>query len=198
MQTEERVQIAANFRSIRSSSESVTHFVCRESSVKKPMNKSVNTAARMLLRHSLCAALTLAAASSWAADAERSAIDEETLRHFQAMVQTDTADPPGREIDLVNYLVSTLQAEGLEVETFTLEENRPNLVARLRGNGSKRPLLLMAHTDVVNVDASKWVFPPFSATLDGGWIYGRGTLDDKDNLVAALMTMALLCKGTEP
>ena len=122
MQTEEPVQIAANFRSIRSSSESVTHFVCRESSVKKPMNthmnKSVNTAARMLLRHSLCAALTFVAASGWAADAERSAIDEETLRHFQAMVRTDTADPPGREIDLVNYLVSTLQAEGIEVETF--------------------------------------------------------------------------------
>jgi len=196
MQTEEPVQIAANFRSISSSSESITHFVCRESSVKKPMNtpmnKSVTTAARMLLHHSLCAAMTLAAASSWAADAERSAIDAETLRHFQAMVRTDTADPPGREIDLVNYLVSTLQAEGIEVETFTLVENRPNLVARLRGNGSKRPLLLMAHTDVVNVDASKWVFPPFSATLDGGWIYGRGTLDDKDNLVAALMTMVLL------
>ncbi len=160
--------------------------------MKKHLNKPVSKTPRTLLRHALYAALTLSASSAWAAEAERSAIDAETLQHFQAMVRTDTADPPGREIDLVNYLVSTLQAEGIEVETFTLAENRPNLVARLRGNGSKRPLLLMAHTDVVNVDASKWVFPPFSATLDGGWIYGRGTLDDKDNLVAALMTMVLL------
>ena len=52
---------------------------------------------------------------------------------------------------------------------------------------AKRPLLLMGHTDVVNVDPKKRTFPPFSATRDGGYIYGRGTVDDKDNLVGSLM-----------
>ena len=72
---------------------------------------------------------------------------------------------------------------------FALEAHRPNVVARLTGNGSKRPLLIMAHTDTVNVDPAKWQHPPFSAARDGEHIYGRGTVDDKDSVTAALMTM---------
>src|SRR5687768_12578344 len=127
-----------------------------------------------------------------AAEPDWAAIDVETLQHFQAMVRIDTADPPGKEIELTNYLLGVLQAEGISVETFATNPDRPNVVARLQGNGSKQPLLLMSHQDVVNVDPAKWTFPPFSATRDQGWIYGRGTVDDKDNLAAALMTMLLL------
>ena len=50
----------------------------------------------------------------------------------------------------------------------------------------------MGHSDVVNVDPKKWTHPPFSAIRDGGYIYGRGTVDDKDNLVAGLMVMLML------
>jgi acetylornithine deacetylase/succinyl-diaminopimelate desuccinylase-like protein len=71
-------------------------------------------------------------------------------------------------------------------------------VARPKGNGRKRPLLLMGHTDVVRVDPKKWTFPPFSATRDGGYVYGRGTIDDKDNVVASLMTMLLLKRNQVP
>ena len=52
-------------------------------------------------------------------------------------------------------------------------------VARLRGDGTRDPLLLMAHTDVVNVDPEKWTFPPFSATRDGEYVYGRGTVEGR-------------------
>jgi acetylornithine deacetylase/succinyl-diaminopimelate desuccinylase-like protein len=69
---------------------------------------------------------------------------------------------------------------------------RPNLIARIKGNGSRKPLLIMGHSDTVKIDASKWTFPPFSATRNGGYVYGRGTLDDKSNLFAAMMTMILL------
>ncbi len=130
--------------------------------------------------------------ASFAAESDWEAVNAEVLTHFQAMVRLDTADPPGREVDLTQYMVSILAAEGVDYSIFALEENRPNLVARIKGNGSKKPLLLMAHQDTVNVDASKWTFPPHSAARDQGWIYGRGTVDDKDNLVAALMTMVLL------
>lgn len=123
---------------------------------------------------------------------ENPQLDEEILHHFRTMVRMDTTDPPGRELELADYLVSVLEAEGIEVDVYALEADRPNVVARLRGNGSKRPVLMMAHTDTVNVDPDKWVFPPFSAEMDGGWIYGRGTVDDKDNVTAALMTMLLL------
>lgn len=139
-----------------------------------------------------CAAFMLSNLQVQAAESDWAQINAETLEHFQAMVRLDTADPPGREIDLTRYITSILEAEGIEHDVFALEENRPNIVARIRGNGSKRPLLLMAHQDTVNVDASKWTFPPHSAARDGGWIYGRGTVDDKDNLVAALMSVVLL------
>jgi acetylornithine deacetylase/succinyl-diaminopimelate desuccinylase-like protein len=117
------------------------------------------------------------------------AVETETLEHFRTLLQFDTSDPPGREIPAANYLREVLEDAGIEVEMYALNPDRPNVVARLRGNGNKEPLLLMAHTDVVNVDPEKWTFPPFSATVDGGYVYGRGAVDDKDNLTAALMVM---------
>ena len=75
------------------------------------------------------------------------------------------------------------------LDMWEVAENRPNVVARLKGSGKKKPLLIMGHTDVVNVDPKKWTFPPFGATRDGGYVYGRGTVDDKDNVVAGLMLM---------
>jgi len=125
-------------------------------------------------------------------------VEEEALRHFQALIRFDTSDPPGNEKPAADYLHQVLEHDGIEVETFALEPHRPNVVARLRGNGSKRPLLLMGHTDVVNVDAAKWTHPSFSATRADGYVYGRGTLDDKDNVVASLMTMLTLKRLNVP
>jgi acetylornithine deacetylase/succinyl-diaminopimelate desuccinylase-like protein len=119
-------------------------------------------------------------------------VEEETMQHFQALLRLDTSNPPGNETRAVQYVKETLEKEGIPAQTFALEAERANLVARLRGNGRKRPLLLMAHTDVVTVDPKKWTFPPFGAVRDGGYVYGRGTLDDKDNLVVALMVMLTL------
>lgn len=136
--------------------------------------------------------LLLLGAALCSAQPDWTKLNEETLRHFQAMVRIDTTDPPGREAPLVEYLKKVLESEGIPVNVFALEPQRPNLVARIRGSGAKKPLLIMAHTDTVNIDPSKWKFPPFSAARDGGWIYGRGTVDDKDNVVAALMTMLLI------
>jgi acetylornithine deacetylase/succinyl-diaminopimelate desuccinylase-like protein len=120
------------------------------------------------------------------------------MQHFQALVRADTSDPPGNEKPAADYLRQVLEKEGIPVKVFALEPNRPNIVARLKGNGRKRPLLLMAHTDVVNVDAKKWTHPPFGATRDGGYVYGRGTIDDKDNVVASLMVMLELKRRNVP
>ncbi len=126
----------------------------------------------------------------------------ETMRHFQVLVRFDTTDPPttppGVEKPAADYLKQVLEKEGIPVQIFALEANRPNVVARLTGNGRKQPLLVMAHTDTVNVDVKKWTFPPFSATRDGGYVYGRGTVDDKDNVVAALMTALMLKRQNVP
>ena len=114
------------------------------------------------------------------------------MEHYLALLRFDTSDPPGNEQPAVDYLRRVLEREGIPVETFTLEPNRPNLVARLKGSGQKRPVLIMGHTDVVNVDPAKWTYPPFSATRAGGYVYGRGTRDDKDNVVAGLMILLTL------
>jgi acetylornithine deacetylase/succinyl-diaminopimelate desuccinylase-like protein len=126
------------------------------------------------------------------------AVDAETMRHFQALVRLDTSDPPGHEAPAVDYLKRILEAEGIETKIFALDPKRPNLVARLRGNGTKRPLLLMGHTDTVNIDPKKWKHGPFSATREGGYVYGRGTVDDKDNVTSSLMTMLLLKRAKVP
>jgi acetylornithine deacetylase/succinyl-diaminopimelate desuccinylase-like protein len=126
------------------------------------------------------------------------AFEEETMRHFQALLRFDTMDPPGNEKPAADYLRQVLEKEGIPVKVFALEPNRPNVVARLKGNGRKRPLLVMAHTDVVNVDPAKWTYPPFSATRNGGYVYGRGTVDDKDNVASALMTALTLKRLNVP
>jgi acetylornithine deacetylase/succinyl-diaminopimelate desuccinylase-like protein len=117
------------------------------------------------------------------------------MRHFQAILRLDTSNPPGNEKLVVDYLKGVLDKEGIETKLFANDPNRPNLVARIRGNGKARPVLIMGHTDVVKVDPAKWKHPPFSATRENGYVYGRGTVDDKDNVVACLMVMLMLKRG---
>jgi acetylornithine deacetylase/succinyl-diaminopimelate desuccinylase-like protein len=125
-------------------------------------------------------------------------LEGETMQHFQALLHCDTSDPPGGEQPAADYLKQVLEREGIAVQLFALEPHRPNVVARLKGNGKKQPLLIMGHTDVVNVDPKKWRFPPFSATRDGGYVYSRGAIDDKDNVVAGLMVMLMLKRLNVP
>ena len=130
--------------------------------------------------------------------ASGASLDAEILEHFQALVRMDTSDPPGNEQPAVDYLKRVLEKEGIPVQIFAKQPGRPNLVARLKGSGRKRPLLIMGHTDVVNVDPAKWTHPPFSAERDGGYIYGRGTLDDRPHLVGALMALLVLKRDLVP
>ena len=122
----------------------------------------------------------------------------EILRHYRALVQLDTSNPPGNETRAVEYLKKVLEAEGIPTKTFALDPKRANLVARLKGNGSKRPLLILAHTDVVGVQREKWPVDPFGAVLKDGYIWGRGTRDDKPILAANLMVMLLLKRSGVP
>jgi acetylornithine deacetylase/succinyl-diaminopimelate desuccinylase-like protein len=117
--------------------------------------------------------------------------EAEVLKHYRSLVQINTSSPPGNETAADDYLKKVFEAEGIPVKTFALQPARANLVARIKGNGKKRPLLLMAHTDVVPVQREKWPVDPFGAVQKDGYIWGRGTKDDKDKLTANLMVMLL-------
>jgi acetylornithine deacetylase/succinyl-diaminopimelate desuccinylase-like protein len=114
----------------------------------------------------------------------------EILNDYRGLVQLDTTS--GHETRAVDFLRKILEGEGIPTETFALEPDRGNLVARLKGSGSKRPLLILAHTDVVGVLREKWPVDPFSAAMKDGYIWGRGSKDDKPVLTANLIAMLLL------
>jgi acetylornithine deacetylase/succinyl-diaminopimelate desuccinylase-like protein len=114
----------------------------------------------------------------------------EILKHYRSLIQIDTR--AGKETKAVEYIRRVFEAEGIPVKTFAQDPARPNLVARIKGNGSKRPLLILAHTDVVGVQPEKWPVDPFSAAMKEGYVWGRGAVDDKPVLAANLMVMLLL------
>jgi acetylornithine deacetylase/succinyl-diaminopimelate desuccinylase-like protein len=116
----------------------------------------------------------------------------ETISRLQAIIRFDTTNPPGNELPLALYLESVLRGEGIDTTLFKPEENRAVLIGRIRGNGSKRPVILLAHMDVVGVEREHWSVDPFSGEIRDGYLYGRGAIDDKGMLAANLMTMLLL------
>src|SRR5436305_9480121 len=114
-------------------------------------------------------------------------VNPEVMRHFEALVRIDSTDPPGNETRVVDYIKKVFDAEAIPYIVTAKDPARANIIARLKGNGSRRPLLIVGHSDTVKVDPAKWTFPPFSATRNGGWVYGRGTLDDKPTPIGAMM-----------
>jgi acetylornithine deacetylase/succinyl-diaminopimelate desuccinylase-like protein len=115
--------------------------------------------------------------------------EAETLDYFTSLLRIDTTNPPGNETRAAQAIEAVLEREGIPVRLFALEAGRANLVARLKGNGSKRPILIMGHTDVVGVQRERWSVDPFAAVRRNGLIYARGANDDKDHVVAAMMVL---------
>ena len=119
-------------------------------------------------------------------------VGEEATGFLVDLVRIDSSNPPGNETRVAEYLQNVFAGEGIESEMFALDPDRANLVVRYRGNGSKRPILIMGHTDVVGVQAENWSEAPFGGARKDGYVWGRGTLDDKDNVTAGLIVMLLL------
>jgi acetylornithine deacetylase/succinyl-diaminopimelate desuccinylase-like protein len=119
--------------------------------------------------------------------------------HFLVdLVRIDTQDPPGDESKVAHYLEGVLKSEGIESEILEPVPGRASIVARLKGNGRKRPLLLMGHEDAVPVDRSHWTVDPFAATERDGVVYGRGASDDKAMVAANLEVLLQLKRMKVP
>ncbi len=121
--------------------------------------------------------------------ADRSAIEAETVALLQALIRFNTTNPPGNELPLASFLQGIFAKEGIATTMLLPTPSRAALIARLRGNGKARPVMLLAHMDVVGVEAEKWSCDPFGGIIRDGYVYGRGAIDDKGMLAANAMAM---------
>lgn len=119
-------------------------------------------------------------------------VEEEAVSRLREIIRFDTTNPPGNELPLALYLQDALVAEGIETTLLEPTQNRAQLIARIRGTGAQRPLMLLAHMDVVGVERAHWTHDPFAGDVADGYLYGRGAIDDKGMLTANLMTMLLI------
>jgi acetylornithine deacetylase/succinyl-diaminopimelate desuccinylase-like protein len=126
------------------------------------------------------------------------AVGEETIRRVRDLLRLDTRNPPGHERRAAAYLHALFEAEGIAGQIVGPSEDRRTFIARLRGDGSAPPLLLMSHTDVVAVEPEKWTHDPFSGDIADGFLYGRGALDMKQMVGMEAMTMLLLKRTGRP
>jgi acetylornithine deacetylase/succinyl-diaminopimelate desuccinylase-like protein len=116
----------------------------------------------------------------------------EALDIFVRYLQIDTSNPPGNEAPAARFLGALLEREGFECEYIGILPDREALVSRLPGDGSKQPLMLCNHTDVVPVEPQYWDVPAFEGVIKEGKVYGRGAVDMKGCGVMQLMAFLLL------
>jgi succinyl-diaminopimelate desuccinylase len=105
----------------------------------------------------------------------------------------DTADPPGNEIKIAQFIAEFLEENGVECELDEFLPGRANVLARIKGKRSDGALVFSSHLDTVPAGTQTWATPPFTPTILDGRMYGRGTSDMKSAL-AAMMTMAIELK----
>lgn len=121
-------------------------------------------------------------------------LQQETTELLQRLVQFDTVNPPGNERTCQEYLAAHLTAAGFEVELLGAVEERPNLVARLRGEAEGPTLCLLGHVDTVLANPDEWEHDPWSGALADGFLWGRGALDMKSQVAAEVAAAVSLAR----
>jgi acetylornithine deacetylase/succinyl-diaminopimelate desuccinylase-like protein len=119
-------------------------------------------------------------------------LSEEAQGWLADLIRINTTNPPGNEMAAAKYVFGILQKEGINSEVIEIAPGRGIAIGRLQAGtlpDSANALLLLAHLDVVGVDASKWTVDPFAAVIRDGYLYGRGAIDDKGMLAANLAVM---------
>ena len=146
-------------------------------------------AACLALAGCLCSASRLAA---------QPAVDP-TAALLQDILRLDTSNPPGREGLIDELLASRLRPLGFAVTIIpTPEAGKSHLIARLKGDGSKRPVLIAAHADVVGVERDKWTVDPFGGLIRDDHVYGRGAIDFKGGIAVFARAVMQLAERKVP
>jgi acetylornithine deacetylase/succinyl-diaminopimelate desuccinylase-like protein len=155
-----------------------------------------------LLRVLFCLTIILSLAPGMARASDRDInwdeVQKEALDLFVQYLKIDTSNPPGNEIRAAEFFAGVCRREGIEHQLFEPVPGRATLWARLRGDGSKRPIILLNHTDVVPHNKEFWTVEAFSGVVKDGFIYGRGALDMKSLGMAQFVTMLTLKRARVP
>jgi acetylornithine deacetylase/succinyl-diaminopimelate desuccinylase-like protein len=154
-------------------------------------------AATIAVTSLLMASPTTRAASTQAAP-DWKATEAEAIRTIQSYVRINTSNPPGDVTKAADFLTTILEREGIPVKRYESGPGRVIVVARLKGTGAAKPLLLLHHMDVVPTDPARWTHDPFAADIADGKIWGRGTIDMKGLGVVQLMAFLSLKRQQVP
>ncbi len=116
---------------------------------------------------------------------------------LRKLVRFDTVNPPGDERPAMEYLAGVLAAAGFECELLGSEPGRPNLVARLRGDGEEPgpTLCYLGHVDTVLADPQEWSHSPWSGDVADGCLWGRGSIDMKSQVAAEVAAAVSLARS---
>jgi len=122
-----------------------------------------------------------------------------TAKLLQEVIAIDTSNPPGKEGALAEMLAAKLKPLGFQIDIVpTPDEGKAHLIARLKGNGKKKPILIAAHADVVGVEREKWTMDPFAGTVKDGYVYGRGAIDFKGGVAVFTRAVMMLAEKKVP
>jgi acetylornithine deacetylase/succinyl-diaminopimelate desuccinylase-like protein len=122
-----------------------------------------------------------------------------TAKLLSELIRVDSSNPPGREGRIAELLASKFRPLGFKVDIVpTPEPGKAHFLARLKGDGSKGPVLLAAHADVVGVEREKWTVDPFAGTIREGYVYGRGAIDFKGGLAVFAEAVMRLARNHVP
>jgi acetylornithine deacetylase/succinyl-diaminopimelate desuccinylase-like protein len=127
-----------------------------------------------------------------AAEIDWTAVERQATELLSASIRINTTNPPGNETAAARFLAERFKRAGIDAQVFESEPGRGSVLARLKGTGGGRPIILLNHLDVVPADASQWEVPPFAAQQRDGYVYGRGALDCKGVGTVDAMAMLLL------
>jgi acetylornithine deacetylase/succinyl-diaminopimelate desuccinylase-like protein len=115
------------------------------------------------------------------------------------VIRVNTSNPPGNERQIAELLAPRFHAAGFVVDIIpTPDSTKAHFIARLRGDGSKRPILLAAHADVVGVEREKWTVDPFAGVIKDGYVFGRGAIDFKGGMAVFARAVLLLAERKVP
>ena len=154
------------------------------------------------MRRLLTLALSLAVAGALPGQAPADQAQREARDILSEMISTNTSLLRGGTTPLAQKLAARFRSVGVpeaDIHLLGATEKDQNLVVRIRGKGTAKPVLFLAHLDVVDAMRSDWATDPYQLVEQDGWLYGRGTADDKGpatTLVAA--ALALVRSGVAP